>query len=145
MPSLNRVMLMGHLGRDPETSAMPSGDTVVNISVAATEKWKDKQTGEQKELTEWFRVVAFGKLAEIMSQYLKKGDAVYIEGSMRTRSWEKDGIKRYSTEVKAASMQMLGGSGEGKGRDRSSSTGDSTQPKSEPSPPDPDFDDDIPF
>ena len=135
---------MGHLGRDPETSAMPSGDTVVNISVAATEKWKDKQTGEQKELTEWFRVVAFGKLAEIMSQYLKKGDAVYIEGSMRTRSWEKDGIKRYSTEVKAASMQMLGG-GEGKGRDRSSSTGDSTQPKSEPSPPDPDFDDDIPF
>lgn len=144
MPSLNRVMLMGHLGRDPETSAMPSGDTVVNISVAATEKWKDKQTGEQKEFTEWFRVVAFGKLAEIMSQYLKKGDAVYIEGSMRTRSWEKDGIKRYSTEVKAASMQMLGG-GEGKGRDRSSSTGDSTQPKSEPSPPDPDFDDDIPF
>ena len=144
MPNLNKAQIMGHLGQDPETRYMPSGDAVTNISVATSEKWKDKVTGEQKEATEWHRVVAFGRLAEIMAEYLKKGDAVYIEGSLRTRSWEKDGIKRYSTEIKAVSMQLLG-DGKGKGSGRSAGTGDSTKPNSPAPPPDPDFDDDIPF
>ena len=144
MPNLNKAQIMGHLGQDPETRYMPSGDAVTNISVATSEKWKDKVTGEQKEATEWHRVVAFGRLAEIMAEYLKKGDAVYIEGNLRTRSWEKDGIKRYSTEIKAVSMQMLG-DGKGKGSGRSAGTGDSTKPNSPAPPPDPDFDDDIPF
>ena len=144
MPNLNKAQIMGHLGQDPETRYMPSGDAVTNISVATSEKWKDKVTGEQKEATEWHRVVAFGRLAEIMAEYLKKGDAVYIEGSLRTRSWEKDGIKRYSTEIKAVSMQMLG-DGKGKGSGQSSGTGDSTKPNPPATPAEPDFDDDIPF
>lgn len=110
MASINKVIIVGNLGRDPETKYMPSGDAICNIAVATTDKWKDKQTGEQKEQTEWHRIGFFGKLAEIAGQYLKKGSQVYIEGSLRTRKWtDKDGVEKYSTEIRADTMQMLGG------------------------------------
>lgn len=113
MKGLNRVMIIGHLGQDPEVKYLPSGAAVCNISVATSESWKDKQTGEAQEKTEWHRISAFGKLAEIMGEYLKKGSQVYIEGSIQTRKWQdKDGNERYTTEIKARDMQMLGGRGE---------------------------------
>ena len=103
-------MLMGHLGSDPETRFMPNGDAVANIRLATTESWKDKATGEKKEITEWHRVVFFRKLAEVVGQYLKKGSAVYVEGRIRTRKWQdKEGQERYTTEIEANEMQMLGG------------------------------------
>ena len=109
MASVNKVIIVGNLGRDPETRYMPSGDAMTNIAVATTDKWKDKSTGEQKEATEWHRIAFFGKLAEIAGQYLKKGSQVYVEGKLRTRKWtDKDGIEKYSTEIIADSMQMLG-------------------------------------
>lgn len=111
---------------------MPSGSSVTNISVATSEKWKDKQTGEQKESTEWHRVAAFGKLAEIMATYLRKGSQVYIEGKLRTRKWEKDGQTHYTTEIIADQMQMLGGKGE-------------SRPQAAPQKADDGFNDDIPF
>lgn len=114
MASVNKVILVGNLGRDPEVRYLPSGDAVVNISIATTDKWKDKQTGEAKETTEWHKVNFFGKLAEIVGQYLKKGSTIYIEGSIHTRKYtDKDGAEKYSTEIKGASMQMLGGKNEG--------------------------------
>ena len=114
MASVNKVILVGNLGRDPEVRHLPSGDAVVNISIATTDKWKDKQTGEAKETTEWHKVNFFGKLAEIVGQYLKKGSTIYIEGSIHTRKYtDKDGAEKYSTEIKGASMQMLGGKNEG--------------------------------
>ncbi len=114
MASVNKVILVGNLGRDPEVRYLPSGDAVVNISIATTDKWKDKQTGESKETTEWHKVNFFGKLAEIVGQYLKKGSTIYIEGSIHTRKYtDKDGAEKYSTEIKGASMQMLGGKNEG--------------------------------
>jgi single-strand DNA-binding protein len=109
MASVNKVIIVGNLGRDPETRYMPSGDAMTNIAVATTDKWKDKSTGEQKEATEWHRIAFFGKLAEIAGLYLKKGSQVYVEGKLRTRKWtDKDGIEKYSTEIIADSMQMLG-------------------------------------
>jgi len=109
MASVNKVILVGNLGADPETRYMPNGDAVVNIRVATTESWKDKNTGEKKELTEWHRVVFYRKLAEIAGQYLKKGSQVYIEGRIRTRKWQgQDGQDRYTTEIEANEMQMLG-------------------------------------
>jgi single-strand DNA-binding protein len=109
MASVNKVIIVGNLGRDPETRYMPSGDAITNIAVATTDKWKDKATGEQKEATEWHRISFFGKLAEIAGQYLKKGSQVYIEGKLRTRKYtDKDGVEKYSTEIVADSMQMLG-------------------------------------
>lgn len=105
--SLNKVLLIGTLGKDPETRSMPDGGSVVNLSVATSEKWKDKISGEKKEATEWHRVVIFGRLAEICSQYLRKGSRAYFEGSLRTKSYEKDGIKRYSTEVIVREMKLL--------------------------------------
>jgi single-strand DNA-binding protein len=109
MASVNKVIIVGNLGKDPETRYMPSGDAMTNIAVATTDKWKDKASGEQKEQTEWHRVSFFGKLAEIAGQYLKKGSQVYIEGKLRTRKWtDKDGVEKYTTEVIADSMQMLG-------------------------------------
>jgi single-strand DNA-binding protein len=108
MASVNKVILIGNLGKDPETRYMPNGDAVVNITLATTDTWKDKGTGEKKEATEWHRVVFFRKLAEIAGQYLKKGSQVYIEGSLKTRKWEKDGHTNYTTEIVADSMQMLG-------------------------------------
>ena len=109
MASVNKVIIVGNLGRDPETRYMPSGDAMTSIAVATTDSWKDKTTGEKKEQTEWHRISFFGKLAEIAGQYLKKGSQVYIEGSLRTRKYtDKDGVEKYSTEIKADTMQMLG-------------------------------------
>ena len=109
MASVNKVIIVGNLGRDPETRYMPSGDAITNVAVATTDKWKDKATGEQKEATEWHRISFFGKLAEIAGQYLKKGSQVYIEGKLRTRKYtDKDGVEKYSTEIVADTMQMLG-------------------------------------
>ena len=109
---VNKVILIGHLGADPETRAMPSGSSVANLRIATTESWRDKQSGEQQERTEWHRVALFGRLAEIASEYLRKGSQVYIEGSLRTRKWQdKQGNERYSTEIVGNEMQMLGGRG----------------------------------
>jgi single-strand DNA-binding protein len=109
MASVNKVILIGNLGRDPETRYMPSGEQVTNITLATTDTWKDKSSGEQKEATEWHRVVFFRRLAEIAGQYLKKGSQVYIEGRLRTRKWQgQDGQDRYTTEIHADEMKMLG-------------------------------------
>jgi single-strand DNA-binding protein len=110
MASVNKVIIVGNVGRDPETRYMPSGDAVTNISVATSDRYKDKQTGEMKETTEWHRVAFFGKLAEIAGQYLKKGSQVYVEGRLRTRKWtDASGQEKYSTEIVSETMQMLGG------------------------------------
>ena len=114
MASVNKVILVGNLGADPESRFTASGEAVCNISIACTETWRDKATGEKKEMTEWVRVGFFGKLAEIAGQYLRKGSQVYIEGSLRTRKWtDKDGQEKYSTEIRADEMKMLGGKPEG--------------------------------
>jgi single-strand DNA-binding protein len=111
---VNKVILIGNLGADPETRAMPSGASVANLRIATTENWKDRTSGENQERTEWHRVALFGKLAEIASEYLRKGSQVYIEGSLRTRKWQdKQGNERYSTEIVGNEMQMLGGRGGG--------------------------------
>lgn len=110
MASINKVILVGNLGADPETRYMPNGDAVANIRLATTESWKDKASGEKREITEWHRVVLYRKLGEIAGQYLKKGSTVYIEGRIRTRKWQdKEGQDRYTTEIEANEMQMLGG------------------------------------
>ncbi|WP_431820514.1 single-stranded DNA-binding protein [Burkholderia sp. F1] len=112
MASVNKVILVGNLGADPEVRYLPSGDAVANIRLATTDRYKDKASGEFKEMTEWHRVAFFGRLAEIVSEYLKKGSSVYIEGRIRTRKWQgQDGQDRYSTEIVADQMQMLGGRG----------------------------------
>ena len=109
MASVNKVIIVGNLGADPETRYLPSGEAVTNIRVATTDRWKDKQSGEMKEATEWHRVAFFGKLATIAGEYLKKGSQVYVEGGLRTRKWQdKDGQDRYSTEIRGDVMQMLG-------------------------------------
>jgi single-strand DNA-binding protein len=109
MASVNKVILVGNLGADPETRYLPSGEAVTNIRVATTDRWKDRQTGEMKEATEWHRIAFFGRLAEIAGEYLKKGSQVYVEGSLRTRKWQdKDGQERYTTEIRGDVMQMLG-------------------------------------
>ena len=114
MSGVNKVILIGRLGQDPETKFMPNGNAVTNISVATSEKWKDKTTGQPQEKTEWHRVVFFNKLAEVAGQYLTKGSNVYIEGKLETRKWQdKSGADRYTTEVKAHAMQMLDSKGEG--------------------------------
>ena len=110
MASVNKVILVGNLGRDPETRYLPDGGAITNISIATTDSWKDKATGEKKEQTEWHRVAFFGKLAEIAGEYLKKGSQIYVEGRIRTRKWQdKEGQDRYTTEIIADRMQMLGG------------------------------------
>lgn len=150
---INKVIIVGNLGRDPETRYMPSGAAVTNIAVATSESWKDKETGEIQERTEWHRIVFFNKLAEIAGQYLKKGSKVYIEGSLRTRSYDKDGQKHYATEIIASEMQMLDSRGNGAGPTHSS---DDPPPQAErkagkggakpaQAPAPADFDDDIPF
>jgi single-strand DNA-binding protein len=106
---INKVILVGNLGKDPETRYMPSGGAVCNVTLATSESWTDKATNEKKEKTEWHKVVFFNKLGEIAGQYLKKGSQVYVEGSLRTRKWEKDGVDHYTTEIVASDMQMLGG------------------------------------
>jgi single-strand DNA-binding protein len=118
MASVNKVILVGNLGADPETRYLPSGDAVANIRLATTDRYKDKATGESKELTEWHRVAFFGRLAEIVNEYLKKGSSVYIEGRIRTRKWtDQAGQERFSTEIVADQMQMLGGRGGAGGGD----------------------------
>ncbi|CAN7553090.1 single-stranded DNA-binding protein [Acidovorax sp. LjRoot117] len=109
MASVNKVIIVGNLGRDPEMRTFPSGDQVANVTIATTDKWKDKQSGEMREATEWHRVVFNGRLAEIAGQYLRKGSQVYVEGSLRTRKWtDQSGVEKYSTEIRADQMQMLG-------------------------------------
>ena len=151
MASVNKVILVGNLGRDPETRYAPSGDAFTTVSLATTDKWKDKATGEPKEATEWHRVVFNGRLAEIAGQYLKKGSQVYIEGSLRTRKWQdKEGQDRYTTEIRADVMQMLGsrqGMGEAPARESAPPSSDAAaQPKKSTAPSGfGDMDDDIPF
>ena len=157
---VNKVILVGNCGQDPETRYLPSGGAVTNITLATSESWKDKQTGQQQERTEWHRVVFFNRLGEIAGEYLKKGSKVYVEGSLRTRQWEKDGVKRYTTEIVASEMQMLdsrGASGGGdwggqsqqapaqSGQAGQSSNAPASQPVAEPAGGLDDFDDDIPF
>ena len=109
MASVNKVIIVGNLGRDPESRTFPSGDQVCNVTIATTDKWKDKQSGEMREATEWHRVTFNGRLAEIAAQYLRKGSQVYVEGSLRTRKWtDQAGVEKYSTDIRADSMQMRG-------------------------------------
>ena len=173
MASVNKVILVGNLGKDPETRYAPSGDAICNITVATTDTWRDKASGEKREATEWHRVAFFGKLAEIAGQYLRKGSQVYIEGSLRTRRWQdKDGQDRYTTEIRADEMKMLGsrqgmgggdaparsegGYGAGYGGAAPRETAFGGAPAAAPAPSAPprkpaggaafnDFDDDIPF
>jgi single-strand DNA-binding protein len=155
MASVNKVILVGNLGRDPETRYMPDGGAVTNVSIATTESWKDKGSGEKQEKTEWHRVAFFGKLAEIAGEYLKKGSQIYVEGRLQTREWEKDGVKRYTTEIIANSMQMLGSRQGMGGGDRGESGGGAERPSggggaAKPAPSKAggkfdDFEDDIPF
>ena len=152
---VNKVIVVGNLGNDPDTRYMPSGSAVTNISVATSESWKDKQSGEQKEKTEWHKVAMFGRLAEIAAEYLRKGSQVYIEGKLQTRKWQdKDGHDRYTTEIVANEMQMLGsrggaggasggGGGGGGGSSRPQNDGPPASPPPQGS--SDDFDDDIPF
>jgi single-strand DNA-binding protein len=156
---VNKVILIGHLGADPETRAMPSGMTVANLRLATTENWKDKQSGENQERTEWHSVALFGRLGEIAAEYLRKGSQVYIEGRLRTRKWQdKEGRDRYTTEIIGSEMQMLGGRGGGGGGEGragggaggAGSGGGFSEPRgggAEPpgAPTSGDFDDDIPF
>src|SRR3954451_15771784 len=156
MASVNKVILVGNLGADPETKYLPSGEAVTNIRVATTDKWKDKASGEMKEATEWHRISFFGKLAEIAGEYLKKGSQVYVEGRLRTRKWQdKDGQDRYTTEIMATEMKMLGSrSGAGEPREAPpeprASESRATEPRAAPPAKKPagkfdDLEDDIPF
>ena len=141
---INKVILVGNLGQDPETRYMPSGGAVTNFTVATNESWKDKQTGEQKERTEWHKVAMFGRLAEIAAEYLRKGSQVYVEGRLQTRKWQdRDGNDRWTTEIVANEMQMLGARGEsggfGGGKEMAAPAG-GPAPAGAPS-----EDDDLPF
>lgn len=139
MSDLNRVMLIGRLGADPEQRHMPNGKAVVNIRVATSETWKDRNSGERQERTEWHSIVAFDKLAEIIAEYLRKGSQVFIEGKLQTRKWQdKEGKDRYTTEIVASQMQMLGGKLQGERVPRQEA------PASEPAPAG-EFEDDLPF
>src|SRR5215475_11960053 len=149
---VNKVIIVGNLGADPETRAMPSGSTVANLRIATTENWKDRQTGENQERTEWHRVALFGRLAEVAAEYLRKGSQVYIEGSLRTRKWQdKQGNERYSTEIVGNELQMLGGRGGGGGAPAAGGSADAPRERSDFGEPvststeREEFDDDIPF
>lgn len=148
---VNKVILLGHVGKDPVSASLPSGLFVCEFSLATTESWKDKQTGEKQEATEWHNVKLFGKVAEIANQYVKKGGLVYIEGKIKTRTWEKDGTKHYKTEIHADQLQLLGG---GERSHDSGGYGDQTrnqaglyQPAQQQQAPEnfDQFDDNIPF
>lgn len=147
---INKVIVVGNVGQEPDVKQTTNGSTIVNLSIATSESWKDKNTGDQQERTEWHRVVFFNRLAEIVEQYVKKGSKVYIEGSLRTRKWQKDGQDRYTTEIVASEMQMLdsrgGAAGEGSGvKTRFQSVdGDQSSPQVANNSSQ-GFDDDIPF
>ena len=169
MASVNKVIIVGNLGRDPEIRYMPSGDAIANIAVATSYRSKDRNTGEQKELTEWHRISFFGRLAEIVGQYLKKGSSVYVEGRLQTRKYtDKDGIEKYATDIIAENMQMLGGRGDAGGgmgggmgggddmgydapparpapRPQAAAPAPAPRPAPRPAPNFSDMDDDIPF
>ncbi len=169
MASVNKVIIVGNLGRDPEIRYMPSGDAIANIAVATSYRSKDRNTGEQKELTEWHRISFFGRLAEIVGQYLKKGSSVYVEGRLQTRKYtDKDGIEKYATDIIAENMQMLGGRGDSGGgmgggmgggddmgydapparpapRPQAAAPAPAPRPAPRPAPNFSDMDDDIPF
>ena len=148
---VNKVILIGNLGQDPEVKYMPNGNAVANITVATSESWKDKNTGEQVDKTEWHRVVFFRRLAEIVGEYLKKGSKIYIEGKLQTRKWQdKNGADHWTTEIVANEMQMLDSRGGGSSDFNQSSDGGQqqsapTQSQAAPAPVNNDFDDDIPF
>jgi len=144
---VNKVILVGTLGQDPEVKYLTNGNAVCNLSLATSEQWKDKQTGEKKEKTEWHRVVMFGKVAEIAGEYCRKGSQIYIEGKLETREWEKDGVKRYTTEIKVdmqGTMQLLGGKPADGGSSQPKPQQQRQQPSQQAAPPD-NFSDDIPF
>lgn len=156
MASVNKVILVGNLGRDPEVRYMPSGDAMANLNLATTDSWKDKKSGDKQEKTEWHRVVMFGKTAEIAGEYLKKGSQVYIEGRLQTRKWtDKEGQERYTTEIVADRMQMLGSRGGGSGSYGGDGGGEAREPAAAGGGKAPakkggggsfdDMDDDIPF
>ena len=166
MASVNKVIIVGNLGKDPEMRSFPSGDQVANITIATTDKWKDKQSGEMKEATEWHRLVFNGRLAEIAAQYLRKGSQIYVEGQIRTRKYnDKDGVEKYATDIIASEMQMLGsregmgGPGGNDGGDEGGERSYTRPPAAAPRAPAPasrqapaksssgfdDMDDDIPF
>jgi len=149
---INKVILVGNLGADPETRYMPSGGAVTNLRIATSDSWRDKNTGEQQERTEWHRVVLFNRLAEVAAEYLRKGSQVYLEGRLQTRKWQgQDGQDRYTTEIVANEMQMLGRGGSGGGYQSSDQSGGANAPREETTSsaamdgPSDDFDDDIPF
>ena len=142
---INKVILVGNLGKDPEIRYTPSGMAVANFSVATTERWKDKTSGEMQERTEWHRIVAWGRLGEICGEYLSKGRQVYIEGKLQTRQWEKDGVTRYSTEVVASEMKMLGAKSQGDGYQASNQSQSKAPEYSGPPLAGTQDDDDIPF
>ena len=144
MSSVNKVILVGRAGQDPEWKYMPNGNAVANITLATSEKWKDKQTGQPQEKTEWHRVKAFGKLAEIIGEYVKKGALLYIEGSLETRKWQdQSGQDRYTTEIKANQMQML--SGQQSGQNQAPQQAQPQYQAPQPQQANGQFDDDIPF
>lgn len=156
MASINKAIIVGNLGNDPEIRYMPSGDAIATISVATTSKWRDKQTQDIKEETEWHRITFFGKLAEIVGQYLKKGGSVYVEGRIKTDKYtDKDGVERYATKIIGETMQMLGGRQDGGGGDQGGQRGGqgggsqrpapAARPQGKPAPNFSDMDDDIPF
>lgn len=154
--SVNKCTFIGNLGRDPEIKYMPSGEAVCNFSIACSESWKDKNTGEKKESTEWIRIVVYGKLAEICGEWLKKGSQVYVEGKFKTRKWtNKDGVDQYTTEIAANEMKMLGGKPADSGSGGGQSSAPAQRPAAQQRPAQPaqapaggefgEFDDDIPF
>lgn len=166
MASLNKVMIIGNLGKDPDVRYMPSGAAVCTFSLATNEKWKDKQTGEQQEKVEWHRIVLFGRVAEVAAEYLKKGSSCYVEGKLQTRKWQnKEGKDQWTTEVVGFTLQLLGSKGGGGGPPHPGEGGSKTKPapaqgqapltdpfdtegnvtSGDTSGPPPDFDDDIPF
>lgn len=146
MASVNKAIIVGHLGRDPEMRYLPSGDAVASLAVATSERWKDKSSGEMREETEWHRVSFFGKLAEIAGQYLKKGSQVYIEGSIKTRKYtDKDGAEKYATEIRGASMTMLGARQDGEQQQRPQQKPQQRQQAQQKPAADFSFDDDVPF
>lgn len=150
MASVNKVLIVGNLGRDPEMRTFPNGDKVANVTIATTDKWKDKASGEAREATEWHRVSFNGRLAEIVEQYLRKGSQVYVEGSLRTRKWtDQAGVEKYSTDIRADNMQMLGGRPEGGDAPRQAAPAPRQAPQQRaPAPQGSGFDDmgdDVPF
>ncbi|MBI6727206.1 single-stranded DNA-binding protein [Pseudomonas syringae pv. actinidiae] len=146
---VNKVILVGTCGQDPEVRALPNGQSVANVSLATSEQWTDKQTGQKVEKTEWHRVSFFGKVADIAGEYLKKGSQVYVEGKLQTREWEKDGVKRYTTEIVVdiqGTMQLLGGRPQGDGAANPAPNAAPRQAANpQPTPEAPGKDDDIPF